>query len=170
MRSGTYILLAFILTTIASGSMATAADFPKEGTYSGTYSNPGTYKAFAVGKERFVAQWEADGLSVGTGFLDHTTWHCFGLNEATKGMEQWHGYCVMTDPAGDQILADVAGDGAHAMDAKSYGASGTFTAGTGKFAGISGGITFVCQNTGFRTAAAGTYGMYATVQGNYKLP
>jgi hypothetical protein len=171
MRSLTCRLSAFTLSTaMAFGVASMAADLPKQGTYSGTYSNPGTYKAYSIGKERAAASWEADGLTVGTGFLDHTAWHCFGLNDIASGLEQWHGYCVLTDPAGDQIMANVASE-KHALDAKSFGASGTFTAGTGKYVGIGGDLSFLCQNnTEFRTAAAGTYIFYADLKASYKLP
>ena len=72
--------------------------------------NPGTYKAYPIGKERAAGSWEAGGLTVGTGFLDHTTWHCFGLSNIASGSEPWHGYCVVTDPSGDQILTNVASE------------------------------------------------------------
>jgi hypothetical protein len=45
------------------------------------------------------------------------------------------------------------------------------TTGTGKYAGISGGGTFVNRGPEFRTAAEGTYVAYGTLQdGNYELP
>jgi hypothetical protein len=159
-----------ILVAAAFATAAIAADLPKEGTYSGTYSNPGTYKAYPIGKERAAGSWEADGLTVGIGFLDHTTWHCFGLSDIASGTAQWHGYCVLTDPAGDQIMTNVASE-EHAMDVKSFGASGKFIAGTGKYVGIGGDLTFICRNNAeFRTAAAGTYVFYADLKASYKLP
>jgi hypothetical protein len=47
------ILLTFALgMTLAFGAAALAADLPKEGTFNGTFSGVGTYKASPVGKER----------------------------------------------------------------------------------------------------------------------
>ncbi len=159
-----------VLVAAAFTTAAIAADLPKEGTYSGTYSNPGTYKAYPVGKERVAVSWEADGATVGTGFLDHTTWHCFGLEDVASGTQQWHGYCILTDPAGDQIMTSVISE-KHGQDTKNFGATGTFTAGTGKFTGIEGGITFLCHNNAeFRTATAGTYVFLADLKAGYKLP
>jgi hypothetical protein len=159
-----------VLVAAAFTTAAIAADLPKEGTYSGMYSNPGTYKAYPVGKERVAVSWEADGATVGTGFLDHTTWHCFGLEDVASGAQQWHGYCILTDPAGDQIMTSVISE-RHTQDAKNFGATGTFTAGTGKFTGIEGGITLLCHNNAeFRTAAAGTYVFLADLKAGYKLP
>jgi hypothetical protein len=46
------------------GTVAMAADLPKEGSYSGTYSGVGTGKAIAIGKERLLIAWDETGLSV----------------------------------------------------------------------------------------------------------
>jgi hypothetical protein len=149
-----------VLVAAAFTTAAIAADLPKEGTYSGTYSNPGTYKAYPVGKERVAVSWEADGA----------TWHCFGLEDVASGTQQWHGYCILTDPAGDQIMTSVISE-KHTQDTKNFGATGTFTAGTGKFTGIEGGVTFLCHNNAeFRTATAGTYVFLADLKAGYKLP
>jgi hypothetical protein len=42
--------------------------------------------------------------------------------------------------------------------------------GTGKYAGISGGFSYVIHGNEFRSAAEGTYVNYGTNQGSYKLP
>jgi hypothetical protein len=79
-------------------------------------------------------------------------------------------YWILNDPAGDQIMTSVISE-KHTQDTKNFGATGTFTAGTGKFTGIEGGITFLCHNNAeFRTAAAGTYVFYADLKASYKLP
>jgi hypothetical protein len=152
------------------GAGAIAADLPKEGTHDVTLSGAGTFKATPVGKERILIAWEENDVSVGRGILDHTTWHCFGLQNIASGLSQYTGYCVITDPAGDQIVVDIASDGKYAADAKSYNGTATFTTGTGKYAGISGGYTIVIQGPEFRTAADGTYVIYGPVKGSYKLP
>jgi hypothetical protein len=56
------------------------------------------------------------------------------------------------DPTGDQIAADIASDGTVPADTKSFLAKGTFTTGTGKYAGISGSLTNVLHKLEFRTA------------------
>jgi hypothetical protein len=116
-----------------------------------------------------LVTWDENGLNVGNGFFDHMTFHCFGLVDNASGMEQAQGYCVETDPAGDQIVLHVVTD-KHVTSAKSYGVTGTFTAGTGKYTGISGGWTADAHGPQFKTAAEGTYVQYAEVQANYKLP
>ena len=49
-------------------------------------------------------------------------------------------------------------------------ASAKFTGGTGKFVGISGGFTYVAHANELRTAVEGTYAVYTTNEGSYKLP
>jgi hypothetical protein len=55
---------------LAFGSPAKSAE-PKEGTFNGMYAGAGTMKLSPVGKERSLATWEDNALTVGKGFLDH---------------------------------------------------------------------------------------------------
>src|ERR1700722_6023156 len=128
MQQRTCILSAFTLSmAMAFGVAAMAADLPKEGTFNVDYTSFGTFKATAIGKERALSTWDQNGLWLGKGFGDHVTWHCFGLSDITNGMEQFNGYCVGTDPNGDQLVLDAASDGKHPTDAKSYSGKFTFT-------------------------------------------
>jgi hypothetical protein len=159
-----------VIAALTLGIAAPALAQMKEGTFSGTYSSAGTYKGIAIGKERIVSAWDENGLTVGDGFLDHATWHCFGLYDVASAMAQFQGYCVLTDPAGDQVVSNVASDGKYAADAKSYKVAGTFTTGTGKYAGISGSWTSVGHLPEFRTAAPeSTYVQNGPMQGSYKI-
>jgi hypothetical protein len=160
------LVIAALALAIATPTLAQM----KEGTFSVTVSSAGTFKATAIGKERLLSAWDESGLTVGNGFLDHATWHCFGLYDVMNGRAQWQGRCVATDPAGDQVVSNVASDGKYLADAKSYNGTGTFTTGTGKYAGISGGWTFVGHSPEFRTAAPeSTYVQYGSLQGSYKI-
>ena len=159
-----------VIAALTLGIAAPALAQMKEGTFSGTYSSYGTYKGIPIGKERFLSAYEDNGLSLTNGFEDHMTWHCFGLYDVMNAMAQWQGYCVGTDPAGDQVVSNVASDGKYAADAKSYNATGTFTTGTGKYAGISGSWTFVGHAPEFRTAAPeSTFVQNGPMQGSYKI-
>jgi hypothetical protein len=171
MQPRTCLLSAFTLSTAMAFGVATmAADLPKEGNFNVDFIASGTFKATAIGKERALSTYEMNGLWLGKGFGDHLTWHDFGLSDTTNGMQQFRGYSAGTDPNGDQIVADYASDGKFPADAKSYSGKFTFTTGTGKYAGISGGGTFTCHSPDFRTAAEGTYAQYCTDSGSYKLP
>jgi hypothetical protein len=166
---------ALALSVVVLYGPATAAELPKEGTFTATYTGFGTYKGTAVGKERIISTWDENALSVGSGFLDRATWHCFGLNDTTAlattqragpapGVTVGHGYCVVTDPDGDQIAVDLVID-KHAMDAKSWNGTGTFTTGTGKYTGISGSYTYVVHVGEFRPTTEGTYFNYGSGSG-----
>ena len=171
MRSCTYMLYAFILSVaIFLGSAAISADLPKEGAYSGIYAASGTFKLTPIGKERLLNVWDENGLTLSDGLLDHMTWHCFGLADFTNGVGEHHGYCVATDPAGDQIVGNIASEGKYAIDAKVFSGLLTFTTGTGKFAGITGSLKYVVHGPEFRTVAEGTDVSYNTFKGSYKLP
>ena len=172
MQQPTCILTGFTLIMgMALSATTVAADLPKEGTFSGTYAGAGTFlKTYPVGKERSLSLWEDNSFTVGKGFLDHMTWHCFGISSITTGMEHFSGYCVVTDPAGDQIAADITNDETIPADAKSRPAKGTFTTGTGKYAGISGTIKGECHAGDFRPVSAETYLDYCAPEGSSKLP
>jgi hypothetical protein len=169
MQPRTSTLSAFTLSTaMFFGVAAMAADLPKEGTYSGTYSSYGTIKATAVGKERVVMTFDEHGLSLGKGIIDRIIWHCFGLIDVVSGIGQNQGHCVGTDPDGDQIVVDYASD-KFAPDAKTTPVTVKLTTGTGKYAGISGGHTFIAHNDVFQSAD-GTSVFYGPLEGSYKLP
>jgi hypothetical protein len=151
---------------VAFGTPAKSADLPKEGTFSGTYAGAGMFKLYPVGKERTVSTFEDHSLTVGKGFLDH----CLGVESAMTGMDQFNGYCVVTGPSGDQIVADIASDGTYPADAKVIPAKGMFTSGTGKYTGISGNLTNILHGPDFRPAEAGVIAVYGDFQASYKLP
>lgn len=105
MQKRTCSLFAFTLGAVMFfGTAAIAGDLPKEGTYSSTYAAADTFKATPIGKERLLGVFDGNGLSVGNGPIDHMTWHCFGLVDITNGMAEHHGYCVGTDPVGDEVV------------------------------------------------------------------
>jgi hypothetical protein len=170
MQSRTCIMSAFTLSTsMAFGAAAMAADLPKEGTFSGTYSAVGTTKVLPIGKERVLLTFDENGLSVGEGLFNHWTWHCWGLGDFTNGMGGAHGYCVGTDPAGDQVAINFA-DEKHPLDQKIVPGSFTLTTGTGKYAGITGSATYEGDESAFRSPEGGPDFDHNTHRGSYKLP
>ena len=170
MRLRTGMLSAFTLSTAMSfGIAAMAGDLPKEGSDTGTYSGFGTYKAIPVGKERLLIVWDENGLNLSDGYQDHTAVHCWGTGDYTNGVGQDQGYCVLTDPAGDQIV-DIVRTEQHPLDQKTYHVTDTWSGGTGKYAGISGGGTMLCHSGEFK-ANEGTYLQHCTWSKEpYKLP
>ena len=155
-----------VIFGFAASAMAT--DLPKEGTFSGTYTGFGTYRTIKIGSDRALNVFDENGAELTNGFADHMTWHCWGTGEVANGEAVEQGYCVGTDPTGDLLEAKVA-DAKHPLMAKTRKATVTYVAGTGKFTGISGAIEIVLH-AGFRPLIAGTYVIYATEEGSYKLP
>ena len=83
---------------LAFSAVAMAADqspLPKEGTFSGTYSAYGTFKATTVGKERLLNLFDENGVTLGNGVINHMSWHCWGMGDFTNGSGQDHGYCLV---------------------------------------------------------------------------
>jgi hypothetical protein len=170
MQPRTSIFSAFTLSTaMLCGAGAMAADLPKEGTSTGTFSFVGTFKPTPVGKERLLTSWDGNGLSFTNGFGDHMGWHCWATGDYTNGAGLDQGYCVGTDTSGDQII-DIFSDDKHALDAKSYGGTDKWSGGTGKYAGIGGGGKYICHPADFKSSVEGTFLGYCTLDWNYKLP
>ena len=167
-----HILKLFGIATAVAFAAATpraASAQTKEGTYKGTYAANGTFKATAIGKDRVLLVFEEYGMNLSDGFTDHFTWHCWGTGDYINGMGEDHGYCVGTGPDGDEIVSNIANP-MHALGAKDVSGTDTWSTGTGKLAGVSGGGTYDCQSGEFKTTVPGTYVAYCTVQGKYKLP
>ena len=153
---------------LASGAIA--ADPPKEGTFSDTAYGFGTYKGTAIGKTRYLSTFEENGQIVGTGLTDHMTAHCFGVNDRKDDTREGWSWCVYTDVDGDQIVTD-ATTGKYPRDAKSNEGTATLTSGTGKYAGISGVITYVCGGaSGFKAPTEGTFFISCDRKGTYRIP
>jgi hypothetical protein len=148
---------------------AAAADLPKQGSFTDTVYGYGTFKGYSVGKTRNFGAFEADGVFVGEGLRNHMTAHCFGMAERLNDKRRSSGHCVLTDIDGDQIAVDATVDW-YPRDAKDFSGNATFTAGTGKYEGITGGFKEVCHNGVFRAAADNAFVSYCTNEGNYKLP
>jgi hypothetical protein len=163
------LIVAFVAAGLLAAGPRVSAQ-TKEGTFSGAYYGYGTAKATPVGEERLLVAWDENGLQLTDGFLDHTTWHCWGLGDYTNGSGQNRGYCVGVDSAGDQVAVNIDPDEKHAPNQKSWKGSVTYTTGTGKFRGLTGGIEYVIHSNEFRPMAEGTYVNYVTFQGHYRLP
>jgi hypothetical protein len=71
-RKSTLSLLT-LSSAVLLGTIAVAADLPKEGTFTTTYNGVGTYKTATMGKETVISSWEEIGMTAGNGLLDHLT-------------------------------------------------------------------------------------------------
>lgn len=170
MRSRSSLLSAISLSSAMFCTAAMAADLPKEGVSSGTFSFViGTFKATPVGKEPLLAVWDGNGLSFTNGFCNHMGWHGWAMGDYTNGEGLDQSYCVAADTSGDQFI-DIAIDDKHSLDAKSFSGTDRWSGGTGKYAGISGGGRYTCYPADFRSPTEGTFLAHCTLDWNYKLP
>ncbi len=170
MQSKIFMLCAVALVLAAAltfGEKASAQ--AKEGTYSGTYAAFGTFKATKIGKSRLLTVFDENGLSTANGMFDRTTWHCWGLGDFTDRVGRNRGYCVGTDPAGDEVVLRIVSE-KMSLDEKRQKGSLTLSGGTGKYAGITGIGTYVDDGNMFRPSRKGTYVVHAAFEGKYQLP
>ena len=107
-------------------------------------------------------------MTVGSGLLDHMTWHCWDVSDGMKTIAAFRGYCVAIDPTGDQLALEYVSDG-KVDQSKSFTITATLTAGTGKYAGISGRLSVTTQGHEFK-APEGRFVSYNSYKGSYKLP
>jgi hypothetical protein len=168
--SGSATVFSILLfAPLVLGISPPASAQTKEATYKGTFFGYGTFKVTPIGKERLLLVFDENGLNLTDGFIDHTTAHCWGTGDYTNGMGEDRGYCVATDPSGDQVVTNIF-NAKHALGANPLTGTDTWTTGTGKLAGVSGGGTYNCEEGKFKMAVDGTYVDYCTIQGSYKLP
>jgi hypothetical protein len=161
--------LALGAAVIVLTTAAVASDLPKEGKISGgTYSAVGTYRPITAGKNLAASIFDETGIGTGPRPVDHVTWRCIGVFTAIDGQAQAKGNCVGTDPSGDQMFTQFAGD-RYPADAKSFTGKASYLGGTGKYDGMSGGFTYTLYGPQFKVAAELSYVQYGTVEGDYKL-
>ena len=170
-RNYLYTLFAVVLMLAAALAFVTGTPAQaKEGTASGTYAGFGTVKANQIGKDRLLTAFEFNFLSVSSNpMFDHLTYHCWGSGDYTNNVGVGQGYCVVTDPAGDQFALTFVSE-KYSLEQKSNNGSITLLMGTGKFAGITGTGSYYYDGNMFRPTVQGTFFNHGTLQYNYKLP
>src|SRR4051794_32560259 len=98
---------------------AGAADIPKEGSYKGIYSAIGSERVDNIGRDRLLNTFDEIGFEVTNGFLNRTSWRCWGGGDFTKGTGGEEANCVGTDSDGDKIFQKFSSE-KHTRDQKSW--------------------------------------------------
>jgi hypothetical protein len=165
------IILATLLSLalLVAFGLHAKAEPAKEGTYAFTAIFSGTYKVIAMGEERLQITYELMGVHLsdtGEGLLHNASYRGLGVYHAVKGtMEYGRGFLVFNLPDGDQVYMTYEGTGKPGAPEK-Y--TGTFVGGTGKLAGIEGGIKWTSYDA--PPAAEGTMQGFVKGEVDWKLP
>ena len=141
----------------------------KEGTYAFTAISTGTFKLLAMGEERVELTYELMGVHVsdtGEGLLHNASYRGLGAIHAVKGTKEYsRGFMVFNLPDGDQVFMTYEISGKFGAPSKG---TGTFVGGTGKLAGINGGIEWTSYDV--RPATEETFQNVVKGEVHWKLP
>ena len=151
-------LVLFILLPVLSGFT-----MEKEGKFSVKFGWSSKGQVYEVGPEHVFFVGEFSGTMFndkGEGFLNMTSAVCPGSLDINKGMNDTHGYCVITDTDGDKayLVWKCKGE-------KLCNGDQQWTGGTGKYEGITGNTTLSAL-----PSIGGTQQGYSIWEGGWKLP
>lgn len=156
---------AVVLMAFATAALAADGELPRSGAVKAHSGWVGIGEVKELGKDHLNWTGVHYGTSYndqGKGFMDRIAWVCPGSSDIRNGTIVLEGFCTLTDGDGDQISGRNQGSGP--VDAPEFTGTVTFTAGTGKYAGIQGGQTYRCRGVGKHGQ------LFCTNDANYKLP
>lgn len=156
-----YIVFSSILFLLLPISLGMALE--KEGNYSSKFGWYSKGQMFEVGPEHkfFVGEFSGTNFNdKGEGFLNMTSVVCPGVLDINKGMNDAHGYCVVTDNDGDKayLVWKCKGEELCKGDMQ-------WTGGTGKYEGITGNNSLTAL-----PSIGGTQQGWSIWEGEWKLP
>jgi hypothetical protein len=137
------ILIALLLTAACGHSGNTTQAPPADGwhAFEGTWTAAGTRRTLRLGPDERSAIFELTGTVLLTGAQRPSVGfraQAIGFSDSRAGM---HGRCVWTDERGDMVYSELKGEAVGSGNR----IVGTFTGGTGRFAGVTGDYTFQWQ-------------------------
>ena len=159
-------IMFVLLFIITAGSIG--AEMAKEGSSTGLTYYTSTFQLLAQGKENFVANYDARGVSGSdddTSPFYHASGQCVGTQRGIKGEFKELGLCTYTRPDGDQIYMSYEASGKVGAPAKG---TLTFIGGTGKFTGMTGNGEFT--RTSLKGPAKGIGASYNKSTFSWKIP
>ena len=145
------------------------AQLSREGTYTSTMAQSGTFRILRMGEERWQITYEMSGVSLsdsGDGPLHRASVRCLGASHVIRrAYDNDHGFCVHVRPDGDQAFTTYRAAGTTGV-----GGTGTFTfvGGTGKLEGLTGGGEYSDRSS--HATSTGTFHGYSNTRASWKLP
>jgi hypothetical protein len=137
-------LTVLLLTISCGGPGGPVADAPGPDawrTFEGTWTAAGTRRTLALGTDHRAAIFELSGSVLltgagrpGVGFRAQA----IGFSDTHSGMQ---GRCVWTDERGEMVYSELKGE----FVGSGNRIAGTFTGGTGRYAGVTGDYSFSWQ-------------------------
>src|ERR1700733_3153864 len=109
MNRKTSVVYTLAVTAVCLSFLASAADLPKSGKYSGHYGWTFTGQVQKLGEDRVVYAGMVPGVmfnNEGKGFMHKARVDCSLFNDVNKGHAKANGTCVVTDAAGDKIFVE----------------------------------------------------------------
>jgi hypothetical protein len=162
----TMLMFTFIL--LGTAGFAFGAEMAKEGSGTGIIYYTSTSQVHAQGKENFVVNYDARGVSATddeTSPFYMSTDQCIGSLKAIKGEFKDSGLCTFTRPDDDKIYLSYEAAGKLGTPVK-----GTYTlvGGTGKCTGMTGSGEFT--RTPLKGPAKGIGASVSKSTGSWKIP
>ena len=162
------ITIMFALMLLLTTGTVVGAEMAKEGSASGVTYFTSTVQVLAQGKENFVANYDARGVS---GSNDNTSpfygasGQCVGTYRGIKGEFKEIGLCTYTRPNGDKIFMSYEATGKVGSPVKG---TSTFVGGTGECDGLTGSGEFT--RTSIKGPAEGIGASISKSTFNWKIP
>jgi len=152
----------FLVALTASGQ----SPVPKQGTFKVRHKVSGSVEELPFGAGRTVSIFHLQGTVEAQregGPMRDMNCDCLGLMDSKTGNV---GRCLWTDKDGDKVFIELKGQ----LAAAGGKSRATFTGGTGKYTGISGGYDVVWAKGGEEGEPSGGAVFFMDSTGEYKLP
>jgi hypothetical protein len=155
-----------IATLMFSLSASGQSPVPKQGTFKVRHKVSGSVEELPFGTGRTVSIFHLEGTVEAQregGPMRDMNCDCLGLMDSKTGNV---GRCLWTDKDGDKVFIELKGQ----LAAAGGKSRATFTGGTGKYTGISGGYDVVWAKGGEEGEPGGGAVFFMDSTGEYKLP
>jgi hypothetical protein len=149
------VAVALASGVLALGAKADNARLSSGWKFTGDVSEVGPERSYVTG-----VYWGMSFNDAGQGFAHQMAWNCPVVGEIDGGTLDAKGLCTMVDAEGDKIFATFARS---APVGGRFAGEQTYTAGSGKYEGISGGHKFDCAGI---TADQ----LFCSQEAEYKVP